>query len=144
MKLIAHRGNLDGPQPQLENQPDYLVQAISKGYDVETDVWLVNKQLWLGHDQPDWLIDETFLSKIAKHAWFHAKNHEAFDFLLRGGYHCFWHDQDDFTLTSRGYAWAYPGITPLKYRTVCVQQTSDEPPADAYGVCSDFVGRYAS
>ena len=35
MILIAHRGNLKGPNPDKENKPDYLEFAINKGYDVE-------------------------------------------------------------------------------------------------------------
>ena len=33
--LISHRGNLDGLNPERENSPDYIDEAISKGYDVE-------------------------------------------------------------------------------------------------------------
>ena len=39
MKLISHRGNLEGRKPELENNPEYIDEALSKGYDVEIDVW---------------------------------------------------------------------------------------------------------
>ena len=39
MKLIAHRGNIDGAKPLDENNPEYIDTAISKGYDVEVDVY---------------------------------------------------------------------------------------------------------
>jgi len=28
MKLIAHRGNINGPNPEKENHPDYINTAI--------------------------------------------------------------------------------------------------------------------
>ena len=41
--------------------------------------------------------------------WFHAKNIEAFYELLKLNIVCFWHQNDDVTLTSNGYIWTYPG-----------------------------------
>ena len=38
MYLISHRGNLNGIEKNNENNPDYINQAISRGYDVEVDV----------------------------------------------------------------------------------------------------------
>ena len=40
MKLISHRGNLNGRIPERENHPDYIDEAIEAGYDVEIDIWL--------------------------------------------------------------------------------------------------------
>ena len=37
---IAHRGNTRGPNPEKENQPEYILQAINEGFDVEIDVWM--------------------------------------------------------------------------------------------------------
>ena len=34
MKLIAHRGNIDGPSDD-QNDPDYIDNALSLGYDAE-------------------------------------------------------------------------------------------------------------
>ena len=34
MKLIAHRGNIDGPNPSQENRQEYIEAAIAEGYDV--------------------------------------------------------------------------------------------------------------
>jgi len=53
MKLIAHRGNIDGPNSSQENRPEYIEAAIAKGYDVEIDIRYdtFNKILYLGHDE---------------------------------------------------------------------------------------------
>ena len=50
MKLIAHRGNLHGPNPDKENSTDYINEAIESGYNVEIDVWFINNKWYLGHD----------------------------------------------------------------------------------------------
>ena len=51
MILISHRGNLDGPKPEKENNPKYIWEALNEGYQVEIDVWY-DKGWWLGHDRP--------------------------------------------------------------------------------------------
>jgi len=38
MYYISHRGNLSGSQPEFENKPAYIVEALNKGFDVEIDV----------------------------------------------------------------------------------------------------------
>ena len=53
MKLIAHRGNVTGPNPLRENSLEYIDDAIKLGYDVEIDVRHIEweQQLYLGHDE---------------------------------------------------------------------------------------------
>ena len=43
MKLISHRGNILGRKKQLENNPNYIENTLKLGYDVEIDVWSVDK-----------------------------------------------------------------------------------------------------
>lgn len=66
MILISHRGNIDGKKPHLENQPDYIDEAIALGYDVEIDVWLIDGVLFLGHDAPQYEISDVWLEKDMK------------------------------------------------------------------------------
>ena len=61
MILIAHRGNISGPNPEMENRPEYVKKAIDLGYNVEVDVWYENNQLFLGHDGPQYKIKDDFL-----------------------------------------------------------------------------------
>ena len=70
MKLIAHRGNTAGPKPERENDPEYLLNAVDKGFDCEVDVWFVNERLWLGHDKPTYPVTQNFISNNA--FWNHA------------------------------------------------------------------------
>ena len=37
LKIISHRGNIKGPQPDKENRPSYIDCAIGNGYQVEID-----------------------------------------------------------------------------------------------------------
>ena len=68
MRFIAHRGNINGPNPDLENNPRYIIQAIEKGFDVEIDVWKTDA-LYLGHDGPDHKIELKFLLNHKDHLW---------------------------------------------------------------------------
>ena len=60
MKLIAHRGNLNGPNTKLENSPEYILNALNKIFDCEIDVRYINKKLFLGNDTSDYEIDIFF------------------------------------------------------------------------------------
>ena len=82
MKLIAHRGNINGPNKEKENHPDHINDALKIGYDVEIDIWHVNCKWYLGHDEPKYEVtDYSFLQKDG--LWIHAKNGDAFYKLIQ-------------------------------------------------------------
>ena len=107
MKIIAHRGNINGRNPERENSPDYILEALALGFDVEVDVWFVEGKFYLGHDEPVFKTDTDFLRNPK--LWCHAKNTDALHELLKANTNCFWHENDSFTLTSRGTPWCFPG-----------------------------------
>ena len=136
---IAHRGNLDGPNKSRENSPDYIIEAANAGFDVEIDVWNCSGRFYLGHDEPQHEVDKEFLYNPA--FWCHAKNISALATLKNLGAHCFWHQEDDVTLTSRGIIWTYPNKE-LTLLSVCVMpELNDQDFSKCYGVCSDFIRR---
>ena len=147
MILIAHRGNYKGKEERMENTPAHILKAISLGFAVEVDVWMINQKLYLGHDGPQVIISgdpKKFLDPIAKHCWFHAKNLEALQFLSKNGYHTFFHDQDQYTLTSKGYIWGYTGNEVGPYGIIVMPESTPGfkwmyRPA---GICSDNVSQY--
>ena len=47
MKLIAHRGLFNGPNKELENNPDQIEKAWNLGFDCEIDLLIIKKQLFL-------------------------------------------------------------------------------------------------
>ena len=50
--IIAHRGNIDGPNPKKENTLQYLLNAVNQGYGIETDLRYASdlKRLIISHD----------------------------------------------------------------------------------------------
>lgn len=141
MLKISHRGNLSGRDLQWENSPAYLMHAIASGFDVEVDVWVVNGTISFGHDAPTWKdISEDFLLSIGSKAWFHCKNLEALHFFNKNfpqlAY--FWHQTDDYTLTSNGFIWTYPGKQTTD-RSILVSLGKDFPKGNFYAICSDYV-----
>ncbi len=99
MTFISHRGNLNGPNPSQENNPDYVKKALAS-LTVEVDCWKVNEKFFLGHDEPKYKIPREFLHQ--KNLLLHAKNIEIFDDLVNvPNIEVFWHEDDNFTITSR-------------------------------------------
>jgi len=142
MIKISHRGNLKGPDKELENTPDYLKLAISKGYDVEVDLWVIDGKIFLGHDRPTTEVSIDFMLSIKSNSWFHCKNLEALSYLsdMNEGFVFFWHQNDDYTLTSNGYIWTYPGKITNHNSILVVSKNIDLSVfKDIYGVCSDYL-----
>jgi len=137
MRIISHRGNLHGPNTELENSPNYILAAEAAGYDVEVDVWLINGKWFLGHDDPVYLVDDRFL--LGTGIWCHAKNVEALEQLREIGAHVFWHQNDSYTITSLGIIWAYPGFPTTG---VSVIHGKDVEITTQWGICTDYAGDY--
>jgi len=145
MILISHRGNINGRFESFENEPTYIDKAISKGYDVEVDVWFKDGMLWLGHDKPDYGIDFRFIRDRITKLWVHCKNIEAVLYLKECGYdvNYFWHQEDDITLTSKGYLWTYPGKKLTKFSiAVMPEYKSFDNIEISYGICSDNIDSF--
>jgi len=140
MILISHRGNINGPNIREENSPDYLNFAIKKNYDVEIDVWFHNNSFFLGHDKPQYKIEEKYLCN--EKFWCHAKNIEAMEALKKINATYFWHQTDDVVLTSNGYFWTFPGKK-LFSNSICVlPEKTNQKKFSCAGICSDFIENY--
>jgi len=143
MKLISHRGNLIGPMPNLENNPSYISDAINAGFDVEVDFWFSSNGLYLGHDSPIYKITDDFLKMHVDKLWIHCKNLDGLIYLSKSDYNYFWHQEDDFTLTSKEKIWTYPNKEVVTESIiVCqdLQSTKDMSKKNLYGICSDYIG----
>jgi hypothetical protein len=151
VRLIAHRGNIEGPNSLEENRPEYIDTAIELGYDVEIDIRydIVDDRFYLGHDDPQYVVTSYWLAKRMDKLWIHCKNIEAlYHFVSKtGGYNYFWHQQDDFTLTSKNYIWTYPGKSYTSKSVIVMPEWKLEQDFDSlrvyncFGVCSDFISR---
>lgn len=136
MKIISHRGNLKGSS-EFENHPKYISDAVSLGLDVEVDIWFINGDFYLGHDSPQYKIEERFIEN--NKLWCHAKNLAALDKMLYNkNIHCFWHEEDRRTLTSKNIIWTYPDEDICKNSViVCIDNSWKNRYNDIYGVCTD-------
>ena len=140
MIYISHRGNLDGKSENDENNPEYIVNALKKGFDVEIDVWFKNSNFYLGHDNPKYKIEKKFLEN--NQFWCHAKNTEAIYEMSKINCHYFWHQEDDYTITSKGIIWTYPGKLLLKNSICVLPELFDKQILNCLGICSDYIQKY--
>jgi hypothetical protein len=138
MIKISHRGNINGAVKELENSPAHLFNAISYGFDVEVDVWVIDGLVYFGHDTPQYLINQGTLDKLLDKSWFHCKNLNALNYFFIKYPECkfFWHQKDDYTITSNGYIWTYPGKE-ICDRTILVHLDKYVGNELLYGICSD-------
>jgi len=145
MILISHRGNINGRNELRENSIEYISEALNSGFDVEIDVWYKDDEWFLGHNGPENYVVLDFLKNDK--LWCHAKNIEALNRMLKNNINCFWHQEDDVTLTSNGYIWTYPRkelteksivVMPEKY----LEKWWKYDFKDLSGICSDHIGSY--
>ena len=147
MILISHRGNVNGKIPEAENRPDYIQTALDLGYDVEIDVWGIDGELFLGHDNPQYPIGWDWLKERSSNLWIHCKNIDALLYLTDIDYslelfNYFWHENDTVTLTSENWIWAFPGKQPINGSIAVMPEIYNDDVSDAAGVCSDFIEKY--
>lgn len=151
MRFIAHRCQTEGPDPIVENNLEHGLELLDNGYDIEVDIWWADNDrcFYLGHSKHQYeLLPHQITHLIGKyndHIWFHCKDRQSLSMLLSWGVHCFWHQTDDYTLTSKGYIWTYPdkrmpqnnGILalPEKCRNANVF-------TNIAGICSDYIRKY--
>jgi hypothetical protein len=145
MKLIAHKGNVNGPNPSTENTPQQIEWCIENGYDVEIDVrYNVEKdKFYLGHDESKYEINWWWLAGKLEHLWIHCKDLTTLHEFTSNtsGYNYFWHQGDDYTLTSQGQIWASSGKPYKEDTVIVVENPEDVKEYDCYGICSDYVGK---
>ena len=104
---------------------------------------MVDDLLYLGHDEPQYKIEKSFLNN--KFFYIHCKNSEALLFMSKNSMLCdyFWHQDDQYTLTSRNRVWVHPTAKLLK-DSICVlpEISRNEDLSLCYGICSDFIERF--
>lgn len=147
MFFISNRGNTTCPCPELENTPDYVLAAISKGWDVKVDVWFKDGQIYLGNDGPDHLISISFLENTK--IWCVARTVETLSHLMTmSTITCLpYSSTNDCLLASNGYIWTSGQHAGQSSRCIvnmpetCLQIVDSELKTTA-GICSDFVEHY--
>ena len=147
MKLISHRGNINGENIELENTPYYIDEAISLGYDVEIDIWKDEDGFYLGHDEPTYPINLEWLVERKNKLWIHCKDFDSLTELIRVDsdplqLKIFYHQREEYTIISDNHIWAHnietadnKCIIPLLSR----YDIENWIPTNVYGVCSDYI-----
>ena len=140
---ISHRGNITGPNPDRENHPVYVFEAMAEGYDVEIDVWVTGDNVWLGHDRPSYSVNKKMLQIPG--LWCHAKSEEALHFMIENKVpNYFWHQEDDVTLTSSGYIWTHSNNNIYTNKSIVCHMGRPTPQdmvnyKNTSGICSDYI-----
>ncbi len=143
--IIAHRGNLSGPNEKYENSPRYIEEAIKEGFNVEIDVWVLGNDIYLGHDRPTFLSSLNWLENNYYDLWCHCKNFNALQYLLNHSINCFYHTNEDYVLTSHSFIWTYPNQNLyLSNNSIAVmpEKVKNWDIKNACGVCTDYALLY--
>ena len=153
MKLISYRGNINGPNPELENTAPYINDAISEGYVVAVDVWLIDDKLYLCTARPH--ITSTSRSRGYRTGPPYYETDESYlensmilvrartpDTLVRlaknGRVHCF-HTNKQSAVTSQGFLWTTRDATGPNVLRVSLE---GDPVSPCYAVCSSYIRNY--
>ena len=77
----------------------------------------------------------------------HFKDIATLDFMQRTKFNYFWHQNDDYTLTSHGHIWSYPGKTYTPSTIVVMPEETNINfdllmSTNCYGICSDHIGKF--
>jgi len=150
MILIAHRGNLYGRQPERENTPEYLNEAIHLGYHVMVDAWYHDGCFYFGERKPLWKPFPDWLPYAMNSVLLRARNPEALLEANKQGFNVFWHQSDSYALTSWGDLLGFYGapicgdsfVHMIPEHDGAVDESYCENLAgyEASGLCSDYVG----
>lgn len=145
MKIISHRGNINGIIENKENRPSYIDAALQLGYDVEIDVRFIDGEFWLGHDIPQYKVDLNWMSLRKKNLWLHCKDGNSAVELckLNDGFNFFCHSSDPYVLISNNLLWVHDlngeiggnCIIPLISEKDINEYNNNIP----YAICTDFV-----
>ena len=147
MRWILHRGNHAGPN-SIENNPDKLLSLIGKGYEIEIDLWYKDKKFFLGHDFPEYEIEESYLEYSG--FWIHCKDATTLEYMTlnKKHLHYFYHTTEDYVLTSKGYIWCYIGKPALENSVIVMPEKSlssytwEELVSKNCIICSDYLDVY--
>lgn len=143
IRIIAHRGLLQGPDSFKENNPKFIENSLVMGYDCEIDLWVVQGKYYLGHDEPRYEVPESFLERWKSNLFVHCKN---FDCLksMPTDMNYFWHENDEFTITSKGQIWAYYKREIAAEGTIVVmpEVVGTKLVKEIFGICTDWPDLY--
>ena len=134
---ISNRGNLARKDPDEENKPDYIENALGQGVCVKTDVWVIKDRTVTGTEHPSTGINLNIFDK--EKLLVQARNPTALLFLLEEGYHCFWRESDNLIMTNRNFILSYAGSIFPKSIIMLPEENAILTNNEYMGICSDFI-----
>jgi hypothetical protein len=145
VRIISHRGCLEGPDSINENRPHQIDKALSLKFDVELDLWMVKDNFFLGHCQPQYQIKLDWLLKRSNYLWVHCKNIKAIDWLSKQkvNLNYFFHQCDHLALTSKNVLWVYPSMEFTSNSVIVASNKKDlenslNSNTKPFGICTDY------
>lgn len=143
MLIISHRGNTEG-ETQAENTQSAVDEALTAGFDVMVDVWWDSGQYMLGTNAPVESVAASWLRR--PRMWCRARNLEAIVAMQADSIHCFWIEDDAYTITSRNGLWCRPGNFHPTGVTIVPGGPESVPatPGGMGGVCTDMAAAWRS
>ncbi len=153
MKIISHRGNIDGPGSDCER--DRVEMAIDAGFYVELDVRRAFNELMIGHDKLLYKLPVDWIRKpLADRFWFHAKDVATFNELGALGLRVFMHTDEPFAVVfPERLKWIHPVHNPVVYDRFTVKDVAVDvagyPRLDVtsvthspYAICTDWPNQW--
>ena len=146
MILISHRGNLDGRIPEKENSEEYIDTAIKLGFHVEIDVRTNNNELYLGHDEAQYLINLNWLIDRSEFLFIHVKDFESFNFLINyDKLKIFFHTcEEHVIINNTKLLWSHD-LKNISKKSIIPLLSLDDIKLhshlknDVFGICSDYI-----
>ena len=72
--------------------------------------------------------------------WIHCKNDLALFTLIHfDSLNIFFHQEDDRTLTSKGYIWTYPNKSVCQKSVLVLEDTRNYVGKNCFGLCGDYL-----
>ena len=144
MRVIAHRGNLNGISPR-ENDPQVIRQVLDHGLSVEVDLWEIEGRHFFGHDSPAYLVNLAEFD--VQEVYFHLKTPHVPRLLHADAFAI---DNDRYSLTLRGWLWTNYGQPVSAQSIMCAPElVGHREPLDGFvsrcrdaaAICTDFPHR---
>lgn len=141
--IISHRGNVQGPDSSLENNPKHIRSLLKRGIPCEVDLRRYNKRFYLGHDYPQYPIPQDFLIDNRKLLWIHCKDRLSLNYLNSElniiNLNYFWNDKDDYSLTSQKYIWTNIDRNITQNSVIVDLRPQPCYNINCFGICVDYL-----
>lgn len=124
MLYFSNNGNINEINLERQSSPDYILEAIDKGFKVKCSIRLMSDDnFWLGEEEAIHKIEDNFLIDNAKYLLIHCKNisslYKIHEFEKQHkNLHYYYHSTDNISITSKKYFLLDYGKKPISDNTI--------------------------